>query len=195
MEVKGLTESEVGGGGGGGVGWHRLVQTKKFCVFQIKVWTPYLEFISLPLKMMKLTLNAHKHTTVGTYSSSFDNLWVSHKTPLNLKHLLKALLLNNNNDSIYFVLYIAYFTNLNNCSHNKLNYIMHFDWFLFIILWTVDRCMNDFTINSILPFFIKQIHSMLSWVSSVKDHRCQSVVRKSVKHSALFVAWKKSCYL
>lgn len=72
---------------------------------------------------------------------------------------------------------------------------MHLDWFLFIILWNVDRCMNDFTINSILPFFIKQIHSMLSWVSSVKDNRCQSVVRKSVKHSALFVAWKKSCYL
>ena len=122
MEVKGLTESEVGGGGG--VGWHMLAQTKKFCVFQIKVWTPYLEFISVPLKMMKLTLNALKHTTtVGTYPSSFDNLWVSHKTPLNLKHLLKALLWNNNNDSIYFVLYIACFTNLNNCSHNKLNYI------------------------------------------------------------------------
>ena len=55
--------------------------------------------------MMKLMLNALKHTTtVGTNPSSFDNLWVSHKTPLNLKHLLKALLLNNNNDSIYFVL-------------------------------------------------------------------------------------------
>ena len=33
MEVKGLTESEVGGGGGGGVGWHMLAQTKKILCF------------------------------------------------------------------------------------------------------------------------------------------------------------------
>lgn len=31
MEVKGLTESEVGGGGG--VGWHMLAQTKKILCF------------------------------------------------------------------------------------------------------------------------------------------------------------------
>lgn len=58
-------------------------------------------------------------------------------------------------------------------SQEKLD--MDLDWFLLVIYWRTD-------------VYIRQIDSMLPYISSVKEHSCQNVGRTSLTFSCMLCA-------